>query len=80
MEWEGHSSCEHELEGCRFDNFSGSSEQITPYLLENEELDQTLLLFHHGEELYAWRLGVPWTETNKVVHVRLTGKQFNLRL
>ncbi|WP_257274755.1 MULTISPECIES: hypothetical protein [unclassified Endozoicomonas] len=80
MSWTEHVPCDPVTGGCRFKNFSGCAEQVTPYLLSHPETGRQILIFHHGETVVAWYLGVPWLSKNKVVSRRAKNNRFELNL
>ncbi|WP_257253729.1 hypothetical protein [Endozoicomonas sp. SESOKO3] len=78
--WLEHTPCDPMAGGCRFKNFSGSEEKVTPYLLSHPDTGKQILIFHHGETLVAWSLGTSWSSKNKVVSRRAKNNQFELNL
>ncbi|WOG28688.1 hypothetical protein [Endozoicomonas sp. 8E] len=78
--WLEHTRCDPVAGGCRFKNFSGSAEKVTPYLLSHPDTGKQILIFHHGETLVAWNLGSLWSSENKVVSIRAKNNRFKLNL
>jgi hypothetical protein len=78
--WHEHSYCQLEGSHCTFDNFYGSADHVTPYLLHSVITQTSLLIFNHGDELTVWRLGEQWSEKKKRIQLRVNSQKFQLTL
>ncbi|WP_252178231.1 hypothetical protein [Endozoicomonas sp. 4G] len=78
--WSEHTPCDPVAGGCRFKNFSGCAEQVTPYLLSHSDTGRQFLIFNRGETAVVWHLGAPWLSRNKVVLKETRNYQFELDL